>query len=38
MILIDTTNSSLLDEFKRKKDDLDYDQRKKGFYDEKFLF
>lgn len=33
MMLIDTTNPSLVYEFERKKDDLDYEQRKKGFYD-----
>lgn len=33
MMLIDTTNPYLIEEFERKKDDLDYEQRKKGFYD-----
>ena len=33
MMLIDTTNPSVVYEFERKKDDLDYEKRKKGFYD-----
>lgn len=33
MMLIDATNPYLMEEFEIKKDDLDYEQRKKGFYD-----
>lgn len=33
MMLIDTTNPSSVYEFEDKKTDLDYDQRRKGFYD-----
>lgn len=33
MILIDTSNTSIIREFERKKDDLDYELRQKGHYD-----
>ena len=34
MMLIDTTNPLVISEFKTKKEDLDYDQREKGFYED----